>query len=100
MEAFNFVDLVEKIGARVRELDPAPAREVRLEVREDAASWTCGHFQAALIFHRTEALPRLELMLHTGDQIHPETLEIGLFDADVVDMIAEPIAGLFSKRVR
>ena len=100
MESFDFDELVKKIGARVSELEPAAAARIRVDPRDDEATWSRGRFRATLIFHRDEKLPRLELMLHTGGQIHPETLEIGLFDADAVELIAEPIAGLFSERAQ
>lgn len=100
MESFNLDELVKKISARVAELEPEGAALIRVDARDDEATWSRGRFRATLIFHREEKLPRLELMLHTGGQIHPETLEIGLFDADAADMIAEPIAGLFSEHAQ
>ncbi len=38
----------------------------------------------------------MELTLHTGSEVHPDALEIGIDDADVVDMIAQPVTALLA----
>lgn len=97
MVTATFEDRAREIDDRIRELIPELWAKVERDTsRPDERIWRYGVFSATLIMHRTESYPRLSLELLTGEEDHPEALQIGFDEADVVDMIAHPIAGLLS----
>ena len=97
MESQTFADRVAEVDRRIREIQPAVASEIR---RKDgtpqSATWERGGSWATLTMHDGK-WPRLELTLHNGTDEHPEALEIGIDDADVVNMIAVPVADLLAR---
>ncbi|MBV9102290.1 MAG: hypothetical protein JO060_01805 [Candidatus Eremiobacteraeota bacterium] len=96
-EAFR--KTIADVDRRVRELAGAGEEIVLRTDAPDTATWDRGDYRGTLSLHTAEKLPRLSLSLHTGTQMHPDPVQIGLYDADVVELIAEPIAGLLSGRV-
>ena len=92
-----FADRVAEVDRRIREIQPGVATEIR---RKDATpqstTWDRGGSWATLTLHDGK-WPRLELSLHNGSEEHPEALEIGIDDADVVNMIAAPVADLLAR---
>ncbi len=97
MEPQAFAARVGEVDRRIREIDPAVAAEIR---RKDgtpqSATWERGGSWATLTLHDGK-WPRLELSLHNGSDEHPEALEIGIDEADVVNMIAVPVADLLAR---
>ena len=97
MEPKTFADRAAEVDRRIREIQPGVAGEIR---RKDgtpqSATWERGSSWATLTLHDGR-WPRLELSLHTGSDEHPEALEIGIDDADVVNMIAVPVADLLAR---
>jgi hypothetical protein len=98
MATFTFEQRVDEITERIRALDPSIQADVRCSRKPDFAEWTRDHFRATLALHRDEAPPRLSLQLYTGEDAHPAPLQIGFYDADVVNMIAVPISALLAGR--
>ena len=94
-----FTQRVAEVDRRVRELTALGDEIILRSEPEDTVTWDRGHYRATLELHTAEKLPRLSLFLHTGSQMHPSPLQIGLYDADVVEMVAEPVAGLLSGSV-
>ena len=45
-----------------------------------------------------ETTPRLALQFSNGESEHPEALQIGFDEADVVNLIAVPVAALLAGR--
>jgi hypothetical protein len=96
MEPKTFANRVAEVDRRIREIKPDAAGEIkRNDATPQSATWERGGSWATLTFHDAK-WPRLELSLHTGSEDHPEALEIGIDDADVVNMIAVPIADLLA----
>ncbi len=96
METQSFARRVAEVDRRVREIEPAIAASIRHEVGPGGeARWERGPCWATLTLHDGSPA-RLELTSHNGSDEHPEALEIGFDDADVVDMIAQPIVGLLA----
>jgi hypothetical protein len=90
----SFAARADAVDRRIRELEPAAAAHVeRKPGANDSVTWANGDAWATLALHDAD---RLELTLHTRSDEHPETLEIQMDDADVVDMIAEPVAALLA----
>jgi hypothetical protein len=88
----DFRQLADTIDRRIRERDSALADRVqRKPGNGESVTWTNGDAWATLVLHDAG---RLELTLHSRSDEHPETLEIRLDDADIVNMIAEPAAAL------
>ena len=97
MEPRKFADRVAEVDRRIREIRPALAEEIqRNDGTPQSATWERAGSWATLTLH-DGTWPRLELSLHTGSKEHPEALEIGIDDADVVNMIAVPIADLLAR---
>jgi hypothetical protein len=96
MESPSFAARVAEVDRRIREIQPGVAAEIR---RNDgtaaSATWERRGSWATLTLHDGQ-WPRLELSLHTGTEDHPQALEIGIDDADVVNMIAVPVADLLA----
>ena len=96
MEPQSFAARVAEVDRRIREIQPAVAAEIRRnDGTADSATWERGGSWATLTLHDGR-WPRLELSLHNGSNEHPEALEIGIDDADVVNMIAVPVADLLA----
>ncbi len=97
MEPQTFAARADEVDRRIREIQSALAAEIR---RKDgtpqSATWERGGSWATLTLHDGR-WPRLELSLHNGTEEHPEALEIGIDDADVVNMIAVPVADLLAR---
>jgi len=86
----DFETRVAQVGRRVRELAPERAAAIAGERGPQSATWRRGQRWATLVAH--DGPPRrLELTLHPADDV-PDVLEIAVDDADVVDMIAVPVA--------
>jgi len=97
MEPQTFASRVAEVDRRIREIEPGIAAEIRRnDGNAQSATWERGGYWATLTFHDGK-WPRLELSMHTGSDDHPEALEIGLDDADVVNMIAAPVAELLAR---
>ncbi len=97
MEPHTFEDRVAEVDRRIREIQPAVAGDIRRnDGTPQSATWERGAVWATLTLHDGQ-WPRLELSLHTGSEEHPEALEIGIDDADVVNMIAVPVADLLAR---
>jgi hypothetical protein len=96
MEPQTFADRVAEVDRRIREIRPGVAGEIRRnDGTPQSATWERGGSWATLTLH-DGTWPRLELSLHNGSDEHPEALEIGIDDADVVNMIAVPVADLLA----
>jgi hypothetical protein len=97
MEPQTFAARVDEVDRRIREIEPGAAAEIR---RKDgtpqSTTWERGGSWATLTLHEAK-WSRLELSLHNGSDEHPEALEIGIDDADVVNMIAVPVADLLAR---
>jgi hypothetical protein len=97
MERQTFAGRVDEVDRRIREIQPDIAAEIRRnDGNAQSATWERGGCWATLTLH-DGTWPRLELSLHTGSDDHPEALEIGVDDADVVNMIAVPVAELLAR---
>lgn len=97
MEPQTFASRVDEVDRRIREIEPGIAAEIRRnDGTAQSATWERGGSWATLTFHDGK-WPRLELSLHNGTGEHPEALEIGIDDADVVNMIAVPAAELLAR---
>lgn len=97
MESQSFEARVAEVDRRIREIDPGAAAEIRRnDGTASSATWERGGRWATLTLH-DGTWPRLELSLHTGNEDHPEALEIGIDEADVVNMIAVPVADLLAR---
>jgi hypothetical protein len=96
MEPQTFADRVAAVDRRIREIQPATAAEIRRnDGTPQSTTWERGGSWATLTLHDGK-WPRLELSLHNDTDEHPEALEIGIDDADVVNMIAVPVADLLA----
>ena len=97
MEPKTFADRVAEVDQRIREIRPDVAGEIqRNDGTPQSTTWERGGSWATLTLHDGK-WPRLELSLHNGSDEHPEALEIGIDDADVVNMIAVPAADLLAR---
>ena len=97
MESQPFADRVAEVDRRIREIQPDIAGDItRKDGTPQSAPWERGGSWATLTLHEAK-WPRLELSLHNGTDEHPEALEIGIDDADVVNMIAVPVADLLAR---
>lgn len=98
MESFTFDQRVAQITDQIYESEPTIAAATQRSSQPDVAEWQFGRFRAALTLHRAEVPPRLSLQLFNGEEQHPAPLQIGFYEADVVSMIAVPIAALLAGR--
>ena len=97
MEPQTFAGRVDEVDRRIREIEPGVAGEIhRKDGNPQSATWERGGSWATLTLHDGK-WPRLELSLHNGSDDHPEALEIGIDEADVVNMIAVPVADLLAR---
>jgi hypothetical protein len=97
MERQTFAGRVDEVDRRIREIQPGISAEIRRnDGTAQSATWERRGAWATLTLH-DGTWPRLELSLHTGSAQHPEALEIGIGDADVVNMIAVPVADLLAR---
>lgn len=98
MDTFTFGQRVDQITEQIRASDPAIATDIRCSRKSEMAEWALAPYRATLTLHRNESPPRLTLQLSNGESEHPEALQIGFYEADVVNMIAVPIAALLAGR--
>jgi hypothetical protein len=96
MDMYTFEQRVDQITEQIRASDPAIATEIQCSRQPEMAAWERAQFRATLELHRGEAPPRLSLQLYNGEDEHPAPLQIGFYEADVVNMIAVPIAALLA----
>ena len=97
MEPQTFAARADEVDRRIREIDPGAAAEIRRnDGTAQSTTWERGGSWATLTLHDGK-WPRLELSLHNGSDEHPEALEIGIDDADVVNMIAVPVADFLAR---
>jgi hypothetical protein len=96
METYTFEQRVEQITEQIQSSDPSIAPEIECSRQPDIAEWEHGPYRATLTLHRDETPPRLALQLYNGGDEHPAPLQIGFYEADVVNMIAVPIAALLA----
>jgi hypothetical protein len=94
----SFTDRVAEIDRRIRAINPAIAADIAHQRGPGEARWERAGRWATLTLHDGDPL-RLELTSHTGSDQHPEALEIGIDDADVVDMVAQPVTALLAGTV-
>jgi hypothetical protein len=99
MDRVAFAERVRQIDARIRELDSSIAPDVRLAMDGETATWERAGYRATLVLHSGVQPVRLSLELLTGSTMHPDSEQIGIDDADVVELVARPIAGLLSGEV-
>ena len=93
----DFNRCVDQISDRVRVLEPKIWPQVRLEqLSDESVEWIRGEFRATLILHRAEVRPHFSLTLLAGEELHPDAMGIGGDDADLVEMLAQPIAALLA----
>lgn len=95
----SFTARVAEIDRRIRAINPAIATDIAHEHGSREARWERAGRWATLTLHDGSPL-RLELTSHTGSPVrgddHPDALEIGIDDEDVVDMVAQPVAALLA----
>ncbi len=96
MDTYTFEQRVEQITDQIRSSDPSIATEIECSLKPEMAEWARGEYKATLALHRDEAPPRLALQFYNGESEHPEALQIGFYEADVVNMIAVPVAALLA----
>jgi len=97
MESLTFEQRMSQVDSRIRELHSRLSPKIAFTIGPvDTASWYHDRFLATVVLHRAESPPRLSLSLHTGRPTHPDAVQIGFYDADVVELIARPAAALFS----
>jgi hypothetical protein len=101
MEATTtFGERVDQLDARLREVLPALAHGISLERGAQAATWRYGGAWGTLALHETDSPPRLSLMLYneagTDEQ---DAVEVTIDEDDVIGVLAEPLAGLFTGHV-
>lgn len=95
----DFDACIDEIDARVRALEPALSPQIeRDRLSADSVEWVREPFRATLILHRAEAIPHFSLTLLAGEEQHPDAMGIGVDDADLVEMLAQPIAALLAGR--
>jgi hypothetical protein len=89
MASQSFEERIAQVDRRIREIRPEIAGEVHRDAaHENMATWDRNGAWATLTLHDAG---RLELSLHPAKDV-PDILEIRIDDADVVDMIAVPVA--------
>lgn len=98
MDTYTFEQRVEQITDQIRASDPSIANEIRSANSPETAEWARDQFRATLTLHRTEATPRLALQLYNGEAEHPAPLQIGFYEADLVNMVALPVAAFLTGR--
>jgi hypothetical protein len=98
MESFTFEQRVDQITEQIRASDPSTAAEIQCSRKPEMAEWERGPFRATLTLHRDDVPPRLALQLYNGQDEHPAPLQIGFYEADVINMIAVPVAALLAGR--
>jgi hypothetical protein len=96
MDTYTFEQRVDQITEQIWASDPSIAGEIRISHKSEVAEWQRAQFRATLTLHRDEANPRLALQLSNGEAEHPAPLQIGFYEADVVNMVAVPIAALLT----
>jgi len=96
MDTFTFEQRVDQITEQIRASDPSIAGEIQTSLGPEMAEWERDPFRATLTLHRDEAPPRLALQLYNGEAEHPAPLQIGFYEADVVNMVAVPIAAFLT----
>jgi hypothetical protein len=92
----TFQDRVAEVQRRIVDLQPSLADIAPDLSHSDAAVWRNGIYHATLSYHPDRPVPSLSLILLAGDHEHPDAMDIGIDEADVVEMIAQPIAALLS----
>lgn len=92
MGTYTFEQRVDQITEAVHASDPDIAGDIHCSRTPEMAEWERGAFRATLILHLAEKMPRLSLQLYNGTDEHPAPLQIGFDEADVVNMIAVPVA--------
>ena len=96
MDTFTFEQRVDQITDQIRASDPSIASEIQTSHGHEMAEWERDQFRATLTLHRDEVPPRLALQLYNGDAEHPAPLQIGFYEADVVNMVGIPIAAFLA----
>lgn len=91
---------VAQIQNRIVELEPSLVTAQPDLGHADAAVWQRGDKHATLTYHSDPPVPSLTLIMLAGDEEHPDALEIGFADPDVVDMVARPITDLLMDRLQ
>ena len=90
--ATTFEQRIDQITEQIRASDPEIAGAIQCSRTPEMAEWELSGFRATLILHLAEKMPRLSLQLSNGTDEHPAALQIGFDEADVVNMIAVPVA--------
>lgn len=96
----TFGERVQEIQRAIAAIEPALATVQPDMSHADAAVWRDGPYHATLTYHPTAAVPTLSVTMLSGEDEHPDPLEIGFDDPDAVDMVARPIAALLSGRAK
>src|SRR5580704_15199508 len=96
MDTYSFEQRVDQITEQIQASDPSIAGEILTSRKAEMAEWERAQFRATLTLHRDEATPRLALQLYNGEAEHPAPLQIGFYEADVVNMIAVPVAAFLT----
>lgn len=92
---------VDALDARVRGELPAIAAEIRREENaEHSVTWRYGSAWGTLVLHETDEPQRLSLLLYrAGGTDEQDVVEVSIDEADVIDVLADPLVGLFAGRV-
>jgi hypothetical protein len=92
---------VDELDARLREKLPAIAPDIRREeTAEHSVTWRYGRAWGTLVLHEIDEPQRLSLLLyHVGGTDEQDVVEVNIDEADVIDVLADPLAGLFEGRV-
>ena len=92
-----FRERVEELDARLREMLPTIAHEIACERLEGTATWRHAGAWGTLILHETDTPPRLSLLLYAkGSADGQDAVEVAIDEPDLIDVISEPLAGLFT----
>ena len=95
MPTQSFAQQVVDVDRRVREIHPALAAQIQHDPGADAtATWSYRDYRALLTHHHGP--PEWLQLTLLGTAQPRDAMEIAPDDADVIELIAKPIAGLFA----
>ena len=96
----RFEGRIDELDRRLRELLPGNATQIACERRNGAATWRHADAWGTLSLDETASPPVLKLLLYRRSSSDEQNaVEVAIDDEDVVEVLAEPLAGLFSGRV-
>lgn len=97
----TFRQRADQLDARLRERLAASAGEIQRESTGDhAVTWRYRTAWGTLVLHETDKPQRLSLLLYkSGGTDEQDVVEVTIDEADVIDVLADPLVGLFTGRV-